>query len=202
MNEVSLPDITGVILVGGKSRRMGRDKAFLRIAGQTPLRTGSGGVQGNLRPDRSGGRPGGALRRLRSPRLAGHLSRQRPRRALYGALPRRNGICLRLAHAISPFRTRRSSGISVRSKPGFDAVVPKLAHGFEPLFALYAKSCLGADRGNFWKAVTSVPTVIIPQVRVRYVKDEELAPLDRDGRSFVNVNTPAEYEKIIKGRFP
>ena len=32
-------------------------------------------------------------------------------------------------------------------KPGFDAVVPKLTHGFEPLFALYAKSCLGRDEG-------------------------------------------------------
>ena len=27
-------DITGVILVGGKSRRMGRDKAFLEVAGR------------------------------------------------------------------------------------------------------------------------------------------------------------------------
>ena len=27
-------DITGVILVGGKSRRMGRDKAFLEVAGK------------------------------------------------------------------------------------------------------------------------------------------------------------------------
>jgi len=27
-------DITGIILVGGKSRRMGRDKAFLEIAGK------------------------------------------------------------------------------------------------------------------------------------------------------------------------
>ena len=34
MNQSRLHDITGVILVGGKSSRMGQDKAFLEIAGR------------------------------------------------------------------------------------------------------------------------------------------------------------------------
>ena len=37
-----------------------------------------------------------------------------------------------------------------------------------------------------------------PQVRVRYVYGEELAPLYRDGRSFVNVSTQEEFEKSGK----
>jgi molybdopterin-guanine dinucleotide biosynthesis protein A len=32
------------------------------------------------------------------------------------------------------------------------------------------------------------------------VHDEEIAYLNRDGRSFVNVNTPEEFEKIREER--
>jgi molybdopterin-guanine dinucleotide biosynthesis protein A len=40
-----------------------------------------------------------------------------------------------------------------------------------------------------------------PNVRVRYVQGEELAHLDRNGRSFVNVNTPEDFERIRKEDF-
>ena len=77
---------------------------------------------------------------------------------------------------------------------GYDAVVPTNADGYEPLFALYAKSCLGPirallDSGDF------CAYAYYPQVRVRYVAYEELARFDRDGRAFLNVNTPEEFAK-------
>ena len=84
---------------------------------------------------------------------------------------------------------------------GFDAVVPNTAHGFEPLFAVYAKSCLGPMRGLLESGNRCVYD-FYPQVRVRYLQGEELAHLDRDGRSFVNINSPEEFEKIRKEGSP
>ena len=73
--------------------------------------------------------------------------------------------------------------------------MPSTAYGYEPLFALYSKSCLGPiktllDRGEF------CAYAYYSQIRVRYVPSEELAHLDRDGKAFVNVNTPEEFAKI------
>jgi molybdopterin-guanine dinucleotide biosynthesis protein A len=81
---------------------------------------------------------------------------------------------------------------------GYDAVVPLTPYGFEPLFALYGKPCLGPmldllEQQNF------CVYDFYPQVRVRYVSGEELADLDREGKAFLNVNTPEELEKVRKG---
>ena len=80
-------------------------------------------------------------------------------------------------------------------RKGYDAVVPTTVNGYEPLFALYSKGCLGPirallDRGDY------CAYAYYAQVRVRYVTYEELARFDRDGRAFLNINTPEEFAKI------
>jgi molybdenum cofactor guanylyltransferase len=37
-----------------------------------------------------------------------------------------------------------------------------------------------------------------PQVRIRYVPGEELAELDKEGKSFLNINTPEEFARLDK----
>ena len=35
-----------------------------------------------------------------------------------------------------------------------------------------------------------------PQVSIKYVQPEELAPFDREGAASANVNTPGDFQKI------
>jgi molybdopterin-guanine dinucleotide biosynthesis protein A len=191
-------DITGVILVGGKSRRMGRDKAFLQIAGRTLFE----GVLVIFKEsfDRL------VLAGDRAERFAGYglpvLPDIYPGSALgglYTALYHAETEYIFVSSCDLPFPNREMLLFLCSLRDGFDAVVPSTAHGFEPLFALYAKSCLGPmkellESGNF------CAYAYYPQIRVRYVHDEEIAYLNRDGRSFVNVNTPEEFEKIREER--
>ncbi len=196
MNQGNCSDITGVILVGGKSRRIRCDKAFLHIAGKAFFERVLE-IFGE-RFDRL------ILVGNQAERFAGYGLPVLPDIYPGSAL---GGLYTALYHSATehvfvsscdlPFPNQAVVGHLCSLKSGFDAVVPTLAHGFEPLFALYAKSCLGPMRellesGNF------CAYGYFPQVRVRYVKDEELARLDRDGRSFVNVNTPEDLERIRK----
>ena len=196
MTNTNQHDMTGVILVGGKSRRMGRDKAFLEVAG-TPL------FERVLEAFRE------SFDRVllvgdREERFAGYGLPVIPDIYPGSAL---GGLYTGLSHApsehvfVAPCDLPFPNGALLRHlcslREGYDAVVPLTADGYEPLFAVYAKSCLGPmlallESGNF------CVYDFYPQVRVRYVTLAELAHLDRDGRAFVNLNTPEEFEKIRK----
>jgi molybdopterin-guanine dinucleotide biosynthesis protein A len=192
-------NITGVILVGGKSLRMGRDKTLLQIAGKTLFDRVLDVFRESF--DRI------MLVGDRAERFAGCGLPVLPDIYPGSAL---GGLYTGLYHSATehvfvgscdlPFPNRAVVRHLCSLKSGFDAVVPTLEHGFEPLFALYAKSCLGPMRellesGNF------CAYGYYPNVRVRYVQGEELAHLDRNGRSFVNVNTPEDFERIRKEDF-
>lgn len=187
-------DITGVILVGGKSRRMGRDKAFLEVSGG-PL------FERVLE-----------IHRERFHRIV-LVGDRRERFAGYG-LPvledifpgsALGGLYTGLYHARTeyvfispcdlPFPNRDVLDHLCSLRKGFDGVVPTTHRGFEPLFALYATTCLEPMR-RLLESGNYCVYDFYPQVRIRYVPGEELAPLDKEGTSFLNINTPEEFARL------
>ena len=83
---------------------------------------------------------------------------------------------------------------------GVDVVLPVSVGGFEPLHAVYRKECLPSleeliQNGN--QRVLS----LLPQVRVREVHSDEIAFFDRWGDSFVNINTPDDYYRLRSAGF-
>lgn len=197
LDRVGRDDITGVILIGGKSRRMGKDKAFLQIAGNTLFEQVLAVFKESF--DRI------LLAGDRAERFAGYALPVFPDIYPGSAL---GGLYTGLWHAETehifvsscdlPFPSREILLFLCSHREGFDAVVPDTVHGFEPLFALYAKTCLGPMKGLLESGNRCIYD-FYPQVRVRYVQDREIAHLNRDGRAFMNVNTPEEFEKIRKG---
>ncbi len=187
-------DITGVILVGGKSRRMGRDKAFLEVAGRPLFEI----VLDLFRESFSRV----LLVGNRGERFAGYGLPVVPDIYPGSSL---GGLYTGLHHAETdrvfvsscdlPFPSAKVLRHLCSLGEGHDAVVPSTSYGYEPLFALYAKSCLAPikaqlDSGEF------CAFSYYPQVNVRYVPPQELAPFDRDGKAFLNLNTPEEFASI------
>ncbi len=194
MREPLLHDITGVILVGGKSRRMGRDKAFLDVAGKPLFERVLDVFRESF--DRI------VLVGNREERFSAYDLPVLPDVYPGSSL---GGLYTGLLHAATEYVFVSSCDLPYPNadilrhlcalKDGFDAVVPRTKYGYEPLFALYAKSCLGPikallDSGDFCAYAW------YPQARVRYVPYEDLPHLDRDGRAFLNINTPEEFAGI------
>ena len=81
--------------------------------------------------------------------------------------------------------------------PGFDVVIPRLEHGLETMHAVYSKDCLDPIvtrlRTNQLKIVD-----FFDDVRVRVVTRDEVTRFDPDFRSFLNMNTPDDWERLQK----
>lgn len=189
-------DITGVILVGGKSRRMGRDKAFLEVAGKPMFERVLEVFRENFSRI--------ILAGDRRERFAGHglpihedIYPGSALGGLYTGLVRAETEYVFVAPCDVPF----PSGAVVRYlcslAAGHDAVVPMLANGFEPLFAVYSKSCLAPIKAQLDDSNFCVFD-FYPRVNVRFVTERELAPIDEAGSAFINLNTPEEYERFFQ----
>jgi molybdenum cofactor guanylyltransferase len=187
-------DITGLILVGGKSSRMGRDKALLPVAGKPILERLLEVFQGIF--------PGVILAGNQGERFARYGLPFFPDIYPGSAL---GGIYTGLHHAETPYLFVSSCDIPfpnpevIRNlccrRKGADVVVVRTPNGCEPLFALYSRQCLGPIR-DLLESGDCCAYGYYPKVRVRYVPYKEIARLDRDGRALVNVNTPEEFQQI------
>lgn len=194
MDNALLSDVTGVILVGGRSSRMGRDKALLSLGG-APLvarvieafrRVFARTVLVGDRGERfrafgvdviSDIHPGSALG------------------GLYTGLARAGTPYVFVAACDVPWPDSRVIAHLCSLRSGYDVVVPRTDGGFEPLFAVYGTGCLPAVERMLRQGNCRIYD-FYPEVRTRQVTMAELAGLAAPERTFVNVNTPSEFEHI------
>lgn len=191
------PDITGMILVGGKSRRMGKDKAFLEFSGKPLFERVLGLFLESF--------PQTVLVGDRRERFAGYglpvledIFPGSPLGGLYTGLYHAPTDYVFVSPCDLPFPDRGILDRICSLRNDFDAVVPATRHGLEPLFALYSKKCLEPMRRLLESGNLRIYG-FYPQVRVRHVPGGEIAQPDEEEKSFVNINTPEDYAMLGKG---
>jgi molybdopterin-guanine dinucleotide biosynthesis protein A len=185
------PDVTGVILAGGRSVRMGRDKACLEVDGTTFFARIADLLRG-LFPQVliAGERPDLAVADL--PYVA-DLYPGSALGGLYTGLTTADTPFIFVAPCDIPFPDAGLIRALVDRRAGFDVVVPRTAAGLEPLFAVYGKGCLAAMRSMLERGHYRVYD-LFPQLHVCELSRREL-PAGWE-RALRNVNTPEEYRRI------
>ena len=78
--------------------------------------------------------------------------------------------------------------------PSQDVVIPRIGGLPEPLHAIYSKQCLQPIERLLAAGGLKIID-FFPEVRVRYVEEQEIKLFDPQCLSFFNVNTPADLEK-------
>ena len=77
--------------------------------------------------------------------------------------------------------------------PGFDAVIPRIGGNIEPLCALYSRNCLAAIQKLLEQDERQIRK-LFDMVKVRYVEEEEIDRFDPEHLSFFNINTREDLE--------
>ena len=184
-------DVTGVILAGGRSSRMGRDKATIEWQGRTLF----AGVLAMMRSlftsvCIAGDRPDLALSEVPT------LTDAYPGSALgglYTGLQAATGEWIFVAPCDLPSPDPDLVRRILAARDGADAVVPRTARGVEPLFAAYRKTCLGSMRAQLDVGNFRIYD-FYPLVRVRFLDPPEL-PGNWE-RSLFNINTPEDLDTL------
>ncbi|MCK9419501.1 MAG: molybdenum cofactor guanylyltransferase [Nitrospirae bacterium] len=186
--------MTGIVLSGGENRRMGRDKAFLKLEG-APL------IEHVLR----------ALRAV-FPRIiivtnapSSYVSydalaindavdKRGPLTGIYTGLLNSTDEYNFVAACDMPFLNPDLIAYMAGLADGHDIVVPKIAGRVEPLHAIYSKGLLPLIEKRLQGDARNVQG-IFGEARVRYVRETEIDSFDPEHRSFKNLNTPEEYKE-------
>ena len=183
-----------VILTGGSSRRMGRDKAMLPYGDGTLLQTlidrfGAFGPVG-VSLDRSGRFPfEGAAE------LVDRFPGAGPMNGVVSGFRETGEDELLLTAVDLPYGDPALALRLSALRGGADAcVVRRSPEEIEPLFAVYGRSCLSAAEDCLKEGRRSL-RALFERIDVRYARPEELPGFDLD-RIFTNVNTPEEYRKL------
>jgi molybdopterin-guanine dinucleotide biosynthesis protein A len=197
MGPAARPRVTGFVVAGGESQRMGRDKALLpwgegtlldhsvrrlaaccddvRILCGREARYAERGWPLVLDRVPEAGPLGGVLSGLES---------------LDGELGLFLGVDL---PAVSVALLRHL----VEQAPGHDAVVPRSPGGPEPLAAVYGRTCLPAIRSRAADGDLKM-TSFWPDVRVLEVGPDELWSFGDPSGLFRNLNEPADYDQASR----
>ena len=185
-----------VILSGGSSRRMGRDKALLPfgLGGGTLLqclidRYGAEGPVA-VSVDRTGRFPFTGAMELIDP-----FPGQGPLNGVISGFRESDAAALLLTAVDLPYGDPNLASRLLELSGDADAcLVRRGPKGIEPLFAVYKRACLPVAEDCLAGGRRSI-MALLDRVKVRYVAPEELAEFDLE-RIFTNVNTPEEYEAI------
>jgi len=80
-------------------------------------------------------------------------------------------------------------------EPGFGVVLPRTPEGLQPLTAAYHRRCL-PHLIHLFKQEKLAIRHLYRRVPVRYLEPVELESADPQGLSLINVNTPADLDRI------
>lgn len=193
------PTFGAIVLAGGRSTRLGRDKASEPLLGRPLLQHVLDRISGLVDELIIVRAPRQALPEIDTALQLRVVDDAYPGRGPLGGIytglhAARAGRCLAVACDM-PLLSRLLLGELLRRSAECDVVMPVIEFP-EPLHAVYARSCVEAMRERLDSGQLKI-TGFLGAVHVCYMREAECRSFDPDLRSFVNTNTE---EDLVRAR--
>jgi molybdenum cofactor guanylyltransferase len=202
--ELELADLLrvgAIVLCGGQSRRMGRSKAWLPLGEETFLQRVTRILGDVVQPTVVVAAAGQELPPLPTSILVARDEQpgRGPLQGLLAGLDRLSGVVDAVyvsscdAPLLRPAFVRRMIDLL----DGFDIAVPETDGLPHPLAGVYRIAVREGVR-DLLDAERLRPVFLFEQYRTRFVPADELRTVDEDLGSLRNVNTPEEYDALLR----
>jgi len=183
--------VSCVVLIGGESRRMGADKAFVKLAGETLLQRVLNCVQ-PLFDDMmiSGREPKFEISGTRF--ITDQLPGRGPAIGLCAALASARNPYVFATACDMPFITPAFIEWLLSCRHGYDVVVPLLGGKLQPLCAVYSKNCIRTLTSRVQKGERSLAGFIDcePGLRVHRLDGHALGQISANPHCLMDIDSP------------
>jgi molybdopterin-guanine dinucleotide biosynthesis protein A len=186
-------DLSIAIMAGGKSVRMGTDKAFMPFRGRAMIEHVIDQISGlssdifivTNRPE--------SYSHLGYPTVSDIYPDCGPLGGIHAALHHFEKKYLLIVACDMPWLQPDLLKYMISLRMRAEAIVPRWERFPEPLHAIYGKSCLSAVEKSLQTGVRKV-IGFYGKVNVLFIEKAEIQRFDPAGRSFSNLNTPGDLE--------
>ena len=189
-----MADVAGVILAGGKSRRMGTDKALLTVGRDAMIERIAAELGKVFKEILISGGNEEIGARLGLKVVPDLIKGWGPLSGIHASLLAAQSRKCLLVPCDMPFLSAELARIMAGLSDGYDVTVPQHGDYLQPLFAVYDKNCIRAVEEALRDGRHKVAD-IYPRVRVKYVSEMILRAAADIDTVFFNVNTPLDLEK-------
>ena len=189
----------GFVVAGGRSARMGRDKALLPWDGATLLDHALARLRAVTDDVRILCGPSARYEDRGVPLVLDRVADGGPLAALDAALHAAAGRPVVFLGVDLPFVTPAVLDRILAASTGRDAAVPVLGERPEPLCAVYGPGCQAAVQARLAAGERRM-TSFWPDVAVRALSPGDLSGLGDLAALFRNLNTPGDFEQTGGGR--
>ena len=197
-----ITDVTGILLAGGKSRRMGEDKRFLLVGSQQLYERSLAALRSLFLEVRIVIAQDSFPISSEVPVLRDLVPNCGTLGGIYTGLKQSRTEYIFTVACDMPFLNSEVIRYLVSLKSQADAVIVRLSQGVQPTHAVYSRQCLPIIEEMVHTGSLKVRDCIgHPSLKVRVVEYEELRKIDPEGHSFLNVNTPADLAaaRLLEG---
>jgi molybdopterin-guanine dinucleotide biosynthesis protein A len=188
---------TAVILAGGKSTRMGSDKAFLAVGRQCMIERVACLLKTVFAEVLIAGGSAEAEAQTGLQVVGDRIPGSGPLGGIHAGLTAAVNPLSLVVACDMPFISPDLAGLLVERAEGYDVAVPRHGEYMEPLFAVYRKTCIPAIEESLLSSRYKVVD-FYSRVRVKYVNETDWRPLAGPGEVFFNVNTPQDLKEARK----
>lgn len=192
--------MTSIVLAGGKSSRLGRNKPLQTVGGKTLIQwviDRLAILSTEIVVATAHGEEVPCSSRVRVKTVADAYPGRGPLAGIYSGLLGSSSRRAIVVGCDTPFFSVALLEYMTQASPVFDVVVPRVKEKVEPLCAVYSRNCAAPIKGLLNQNELRI-IELFPMVNVRYVEEDEIDNFDPEHLSFFNINSQADLDRARK----